>query len=253
MACPAPYRAHTSHGKTPVKFIFFGCCGKKMHESAECVDGADCVECAICMEPITTEICTLACAHVFHSSCILQACQHDPRCPVCRCTLAKRSEPPAAPSVVNVELSMNDVDAALDEDYQDIRRAQANYAARRRRFLRNRPNLKRENDAIKETERALRDLERRISAEWARNCHALWMGPLFESQKRERALLMRRLRRRERILEAAVTEALGERPESSDDDDEESHLLRTIARLGSQVAANQQMRVENQIHDDPSS
>ena len=194
-------------------------------------------ECAICLEPVRAEACTLRCSHVFHSSCLLQSVVHDARCPICRAELAKPPAPAAQqspPAAINLELTLDDVHQALDEEYHVARRRQTNYDARRRRFLRRRPELLREREALKLCEAELRALDRRIATKWSRDSHALWMGPAFAELKRERTLLLRRIRRRERVVDAAVEAALGERPEvvDDDDDDPESSLFRALARLG---------------------
>lgn len=189
-----------------------------------------CDDCAICLEHVSSAACHLACGHVFHSSCLIQSAMHDPRCPICRTVLAKKPEPATSTQIVNVEFSLNDINDAVDQEYHNHRRQQLNYDARKRRFLRNRPDLIRERDAIKAGEADLRDLDKRISAQWSRETHAMWMGPSFAPMKKERTLLLRRLRRRERIVEDAVEAELGERPEINDDDD--SSLFRVIARIG---------------------
>lgn len=191
-------------------------------------------DCAICLESVgERDACHLPCGHAFHASCVLQAALHDPRCPVCRVELAKR--PAATPSVVNIELTMNDVQNAFEVDYQAMRRQQINYDARRRRFVQRRPDLRQEYAAMREGEKRLKQLERVISDQWAHASRELWTGPTFAALKKERSLLLRRIRRRERIVEAAVEDALGERPEV-DDDGEESQVIRAIARAGQERA-----------------
>lgn len=191
------------------------------------MDEGEC--CAICLDAVDSQACKLSCGHVFHSSCVLQSALHDPRCPVCRVEIAKRP-PTSPPRVVNVELTMNDVDSAMDDEYHSMRRRQHNYAARRRRFLRRRPELHREDEEMRRCQRELRDVERSIAAQWTREANALWMGPSFASVKKERGLLLRRIRRRERTVDEAVTAELGERPDM-DEEEEESQVFRAIARL----------------------
>ena len=156
------------------------------------------MDCAICLEVVGAEqVCRLSCGHVFHSSCVLQSAMHDPRCPVCRAELAKK---PDAANVVNVELTIGDVHNAVEEEYQSLRRQQVNYDARRRRFLRRRPELQQEHAAMKVQEQELRELERRIAAKWYKESQALWMGETFVHMKKQRALLLRRIRRREKLV-----------------------------------------------------
>ena len=215
-------------------------------------EGGD--ECAVCLEEVDDRRCVLACGHVFHSSCILQSALHDARCPVCRVELAKPPPPPPTPSssrVLSLELAIDAVQDRVEEQVRAVRRGQANYDARRRRFLRRRPDLLREEAALRSGRVELRALERKMEADWARETSALWVGPAFAPAKRQRALLLRRVRRRERVVDGAVTEELGERPELSEeeeDDDEgeegeevveaggeEGALWRAIARLGESI------------------
>lgn len=189
------------------------------------------MECAICLEPIRSETCDLKCGHVFHSSCVLQSAVHDPRCPICRTELATKP----ASHVVNVELSIGDVNQVVEDEIQQVRREQVNYDARRRRFLRRRPELLRAAEAAKRDHTELRALERRIEAQWSRESNALWRGPSFEPIKRERSLLLRRLRRSERLVDVAVVEELGERPEI----DEGESVFRAIASMGRERAGRE--------------
>lgn len=193
-----------------------------------------CDDCPICLEVIDAhEACHLKCGHTFHSSCVLQSALHDPRCPVCRAELAHKPEPAATPNVLNIELTMGDVQEAFEQDFRTMRRQQLNYDARRRRFLRRHPELLEEHAAARQGEQQLRALERTISDRWSQASRELWTAPEFVALRKERTLLLRRIRRRERVVDRAVEEALGERPEI-DDDGEESQVMRAIARAGRQ-------------------
>ena len=155
---------------------------------------------------------------------------HDPRCPVCRTVLATKVAPPTTQNVLNIEFTLNDVNAAIDDDYRALRRQQINYDARRRRFLRRNPALQDEDTAVRTHQRELREIDRRLAQKWSRESHALWMGSSFAEMRRERSLLLRRMRRRERIVERAVSRQLGDRPDI--DVDDSSSLTRALARLG---------------------
>ena len=208
-------------------------------------------DCPICLEPVepTHAWARLECTHVFHSACVLQSAMHDPRCPVCRTELAKRPEVQQA-HVVNVELTLHDMQVAVDEEVRSVRRQQVNYDARRRRFLRGQPQLRAQFDVVQEQRRQLRSLERRLEDAWSRESRALWMGPAFVAQKRERALLLRRIRRGERMVDAAVAEVLGARPEVRDSDDE-SHVLRALANIGRERVAQIATRAQDDTPEVP--
>ena len=214
-------------------------CGERGEQSER-------IECAICLEAIDErEACRLKCGHAFHSSCMIQSALHDPRCPVCRAELAQKPAPAAGPSVLNIELTMGDVQEAFEQDFQTMRRQQLNYDARRRRFLRRHPDMLEEHMAAKRGELQLRTLERGISERWSQASRELWLRPEFVALRKERSLLLRRIRRRERTVEEAVEEALGERPEI-DDDGEESQVMRAIARAGRQRLDDQQAPEEDE-------
>ena len=188
------------------------------------------MECSICLEEIASnESCHLECSHVFHSKCVLQAAMHDPRCPVCRAQYATKPESATSAAVVNIELTMSDVQNAFEHDFRDVRRLQTNYDARRRRLLRRTPYLQQEHTETQALRRQLREVETSLERPWVHLAHELRSGPHFAELKRKRALLLRRIRRRERIVAAVVVEVLGERPEIRDDD---SQLLDAIVTAG---------------------
>lgn len=194
------------------------------------------LECAICLEAVEAvevggDACHLRCGHRFHASCLLQSVMHDPRCPICRTELATRPAPPPPQQHV-VELTLGDVNTAIEDEVRTLRRHQTNYDARRRRFLRRRPELQREVTDLRRQHGELRDLERRISDHWARETRALWKSPALAELKAQRSLLLRRMRRRERLVDTAVEAVLGERPELSDDDESDETFMRAIAQLG---------------------
>ena len=139
--------------------------------------------------------------------------------------------------VFNLELSVSDVHSAIDEEFHLSRRQQINYDARRRRLINRLPELADERNFIRLAYLQLRDIDRRIALQWDRETRNLWMGPSFLPMKRERSLILRRLRRRERLLETAVEAELGQRPDINDGD--EASFFRAVARLGGSRLANQ--------------
>ena len=186
--------------------------------------------CAICIEPIASEPCTTKCHHAFHSSCLLQAALHDPRCPICRTELAQAPQTPPSTRIVNIDFSVNEWQTTMMEEAHQARRERANYAARRRRFLQRRPELQREEAAVGGLLRAVQEIECEINSEWSRQSRELWMGEPFSDLKHRRGLLLRRIRRRERFIDAETRQAIGA-PPSSDEQIGAPSLLETIMRL----------------------
>ena len=191
---------------------------------------ADATTCAICLEAIDSQHCTLECKHCFHSRCIIDACLRDARCPICREVIT--SAPAPRPRVV--EISFGDLNNAVEEDVAARRRAQRNFDARRRRFVQSNEQLRHEQQLISEARRDLREIERELSARWMQAQRELWCSEAFAELKAKRTRVARRARRRQRLVERAVYDALGERPSSDLDEDDEASIVRTIARLSLQ-------------------
>lgn len=187
-------------------------------------------ECAICLQPVQTAACTLVCGHVFHSVCMLNAVLHDDRCPICRCTLIDNR-----PRTL-VELTINDIDEAVQEDYADARQEQVRYDARRRRLIRSQPRLRTERAAVRGLEARLRALENDIYSRFDDAKKKLWDAEPFSAMRRERMLLMQRRRRRQRIIDVEVVARLGERPAIAFQEDPGNVVARAIVRLGTERA-----------------
>lgn len=173
-------------------------------------------ECAICLEACTSNSSTLPCGHVFHSHCIIQSCMHDPRCPVCRATLAERVQPVHTV----VQLTLSDINDAIDRDFSEMRTHQVRYDNRRRRFINAREHLRNERLAVKQLDASIRALETQIGVRWVEETRTLWAGDKFHEMRKMRALMMQRRRRRQRVLDREVIDALGERPDIDFDDAE---------------------------------
>jgi hypothetical protein len=139
---------------------------------------------------------------------------------------------PPNPEPTNiVELTLGDIDDAVETEYADIRRQQINYDARRRRYIRRSERLIAEDERIKQLKKALKNIEQDINAKWSIETNILWKTETFQTMKKERVAAMRRLRRKERFLEKEVKDLLGERPDIPDIDEGDA-LIRAVTRLG---------------------
>ena len=191
-------------------------------------------DCAICLECVEDGArCVLECGHTFHSACILQSVLHDQRCPVCRCTLAK-----ALPKRQSfVEITMDEMEDAVQDEFRQMRRQQTNYDARRRRLVRCRAHLHREHEATKQLEQQLKAANGLLQKRWTDAARQLWRSEQFMEIKRQRRSIMSKIRQKQRVVDREVVEALGERPEIDMDDDTENRnvLARAVFRLGREV------------------
>lgn len=182
-------------------------------------------ECSICLSTITNERCELLCGHVFHSTCLVQSALHDPRCALCRTQIvSKPAEPTSPQNVMSVSISMEELNTIVESQASIARQQQRQYDARRRRFLRSRPQLREHLVSSRAQHRELAAVERQINREWWQRSQSLWREEPFASLRKTRTRMKRSIRRRERIVETVVVAALGERPQSDDDEDDEDYV-----------------------------
>lgn len=195
--------------------------------------------CAICLESIDDSPCVLECNHAFHSRCIIQSALHDqsgssdPRCPTCRRQIAKSVKPEQR---AVVEISMGDVDSAIEREFSQMRRNQINYDSRRRRIIKRRFDLQDQQSLLRQTMSELRKLDEALHKKWSIESKELWMGDKFKQLKNERTCLLRKIRRHKRYIDNVVIDALGTRPELDFDNEERNTetIARAIVRLGAE-------------------
>jgi hypothetical protein len=124
------------------------------------------------------------------------------------------------------------MESAIEDEYVQIRRAQRNYDARRRRLVNARPQLRNDRDEACAARRELRCIESTIQTQWSSETQQLWASSRFAVLKKQRSLLLRRIRRRERNINRVAQVALGDRPEVDVDYDIETSILRALSRIG---------------------
>lgn len=188
-------------------------------------------ECSICLDDTHEASCTLSCGHKFHSGCIIQSALHDPRCPICRMEIAKK------PRVASIEITMQDLNNEMDTQVEETRRLHRNYVARKRRFIRSRADLMREEAKSKDLRKKLVALDNALHRKWSEESNKLWMGSVFADMKKERSALLRNMRRHERIVERVVIDHMGEAPEIDDESEDEQLLYRSFAQIASRRTA----------------
>ena len=154
-----------------------------MHGGAMQLDetAGDCAECAICLDPLVAHAdhTVLVCSHRFHSSCILQSALHDPRCPICRATIARQVE--TTPSIDGiVQMTMRGaVDRDAEHERLESRRRQLRFDDRRRRLVNANEALRADRDAVRQLNADVRRVEEQMRVAWLRESRVVWTSAPF--------------------------------------------------------------------------
>ena len=156
--------------------------------------------CAVCLEACDAGGAASFpdCGHRFHTLCLLNCAQYGVRCPVCR-HVPDGVVAPGDSLMMRVEEARDAQEAA----HRQWRR----YAERRRRLLRQNPQLTASFDELKQLRASFARAARRVERSYDRRCRLAWRtDPDLVAARRDLA----RMRRRERRLVRHLTEALGD-------------------------------------------
>lgn len=147
--------------------------------------------CAVCLEVGPTA--SLGCGHRLHVHCLINCAQYDVRCPVCRQVDEGVVPKPAAAQHVLVAEEVLDLDA--------MEREWRRYTNRRRRVLRQRPELGERVRRLRALRSELTKAFEGAQRAYDRKCRDVWRA---DPEVRARRDELDRLRRRERRLESTV-------------------------------------------------
>lgn len=187
--------------------------------------------CAIChddaFEPGNT-LCLPGCGHRFHTHCMLEWCQYDARCPVCRSVpkgvnMRATAPPPSVTATVVTERSelfvstLGELEELLGQEIvftsgpgqegwsnatlqppRESRRTRE----RHRRALRRHMSLYALERRVRMLRQEMRTASRRLHGDYVKMCRYLWRtDPQLRAQRADMTNLRRRLQRAQRTLD----------------------------------------------------
>lgn len=170
--------------------------------------------CAICLENTIDEKNSAAvpgCGHRFHVACLLNCAQYDVRCPTCR-GVGEGVLPKTSPSTAVVSTSSVVVRFG-DDGSEYLQRVWRRYTARRRRVLRQRPDLAERMQQLRSIRSHMNEVYTETQKLYDRRCREVWShDPEVTFQRQTLQRMRRRERRLERILETQLEGLLGPEP-----------------------------------------
>ena len=165
--------------------------------------------CAVCLTATDADsACMPECRHRFHVHCIINAVQYDTRCPVCRHVGEK---------VVNRE---PDFVLTAFREHADTDALQTSIAAwrrytdRRRRVIRNCPDLSHDMQRLKEVRLEMRLVMQRLRKSYNDGCRNLWKNdPSVIQHKGQLGRMRRKELRIQKKVALALEPLIGPEPE----------------------------------------
>ena len=127
----------------------------------------ECSECCICLNPLEKDTCSLpGCGHTFHVSCLMNYCQHDTRCPLCRKNVPDVNDKP--------KNNVFDYTVSLDQMYDSFISNKRRYDRKRRRILNMNETLKKKYIKSKECLKDMVFSEKELDKVWNAKLKELW-------------------------------------------------------------------------------
>ena len=173
--------------------------------------------CAICLDPIEERTrAMLACGHAFHVGCLVTQSQYDVRCAVCR-QVDGTIRPRPAPEALHLQIFGTSVEMMGDDDEgvdgAALERMWRAYTARRRRLLRQRPDLAAKMARLQELRRDMRRAHAAMDAMITKKWKEIWRADPELLAARASARRSRRVELRlERQLDDAFADLIGPEP-----------------------------------------
>ena len=167
--------------------------------------------CAVCLCELEENIAQMpGCGHKFHVCCLINVVQYDTRCPVCRQigdgVVSRHPDMVITASSISIGTAdfTTDVDSVEEREWR-------RYAARRRRLLRQRQDLKREMDALKSIRN---DMRQNITvSKYQKGCRAVWRTDTdVVTHRKKLSTLRRKELRLSRRLSNELETILGPEP-----------------------------------------
>jgi RecJ-like exonuclease len=167
--------------------------------------------CPVCMTNIDEEdsVSMPGCRHKFHAHCMINMVQYDVRCPICRQvgTGVVVREPEFV--ITAVEVSATQLQERRDTPTREWRR----YAARRRRVLRQNPQLDTRMNALKQLRCQMNTNVTKLKKAYDSGCKRVWKyDASVVAYKKQISLLRRRELRLSRSLNKDLEDLLGPEP-----------------------------------------
>jgi hypothetical protein len=168
--------------------------------------------CCICIDECEQEgLSHLPCGHIVHTVCLMNFCQYDIRCPVCREAPTGVNRRVLRAQETEQESEEDVVDTALIEAVNWMQSEWKRYKRRRNRYIRENPSLADMQLRLKGI-RDTMDSESRITKRlYDLKCRNFWRSDSeIVNGKKILQNLRRREKRLERQLEEAVEHGIGE-------------------------------------------
>ncbi|RPF81982.1 MAG: RING-H2 finger protein [Rhodothermaceae bacterium TMED105] len=169
--------------------------------------------CVVCLSELEENVAQMpGCGHKFHVCCLINVVQYDTRCPVCRQIgegVVSR-QPDMVITTSSISTGTADFMTDVDSEYERVWRR---YAARRRRLLRQRHDLKHEMETLKSIRNDMRQNMNDLEKAYQRGCKTVWRTDTdVVTHKKKLSTLRRKELRLSRKLSDQLETILGPEP-----------------------------------------
>ena len=161
--------------------------------------------CAICLDDLQENTAIMpGCNHKFHVRCLINACQYDVRCAVCRSI---------GDGVVQRKNQTESQFIDIEDMHQQIMNQWRRYSRRRRKVFKENPNLHQKYISLKKIRSEMTLLVNKMQKEYDEKCKQIWKHDASILEERKKLANMRRKELRiERCLKSALEDVIGPEP-----------------------------------------